>query len=171
MVPLVRVTRWRQPIRIAIDTHIVDKIADTDGFLEAMKRAGEARRLVVVISHVIRDQLTAITRDTARRHLLLNTYDALPAESVSTHGFGLDVSRLDEARLGDDRESGASLSALKPSGRGGMQDALIAATASGEADILVSEDHDLCKKVKASSALCVVWSFADLVAFVNGERE
>ena len=170
MAPLDRVSRWKRPTRIAIATEIVDLIADTPGALEAIQRAAKTRRLIIVTSHIIRDQLTA-TGDPTRRGLLLNICDALPAESVPTHGFVLGVSRLGEARLGDGRQSGVSIGKVRPSGRGGMQDALIATTASGEADVLVTEDRDLCKKVKASSARCAVWSFADLVAFVSREGE
>ncbi len=170
-----RASTWKQPIRITIDSHIVDLIAATAGVLEAIARAAKARRLIFVTPHIIRDQLSA-TRDPARRHLLLNAYDALPTESVPTHGFVLDVSVLGEeagegARLGDGGESGVSLFEVKTGGRGGMQDALLATTASGVADVLVTEDQDLCKKVEASSARCALWSFDELVAFVNREGE
>jgi hypothetical protein len=60
---------------------------------------------------------------------------------------------------------------LKTPGKGGMHDALIGATASGEANVLVTEDKDLRRKMKASSARCPVWSFAELMAFMSKEEE
>jgi hypothetical protein len=86
---------------------------------------------------------------------------------VSTVGFVLDVSRLGGARLGGGDDSGASLEEMKTRGRGKMHDALIACTASGEADVLVAKDQDLRRKVSSSAVRCELWSFEDLLEFAR----
>jgi hypothetical protein len=168
MATLDRVSQWGLPTRVAIDTQIVDLIADTAGALDAIQRAGSAGRLIIVTSHIIRDQLAA-TPNPTRRDMLLNTYDALPAQDVPTHGVVLDVSKFDEARFEDEQETGISLSEVTTRGRGGIHDALIATTASGEAAGLVTEDRELRRRIESSTARCAVWSFGDLMEFVNGE--
>jgi hypothetical protein len=152
--------------RIAIDSQIVDLILDTPRALECLHLAAVAGRLLFLGLHIVRDQLAA-TGNEARRRRLLETYAALPKEEFPTHGFVLGVSRLGEATLGDGRESGISLHAVKTGGRGGMHDALIATTASGRADVLVTEDQDLRRKVTASAARCEVWSFGQLIDFAR----
>lgn len=122
--------------RVVIDTHIVDLILDTPGALEAV-RAADPSKLIIVGTHIVRDELAA-TKDPDRRGCLLGVYEALPKEAVATHGFVLGLSRLGEARLGDGRESGISLEEVKTKGRGALKDALLATTASGEADVLVT---------------------------------
>jgi hypothetical protein len=119
--------------------------------------------VVIVETHLLKDQL-AETRDESRRRQLLDAYSALPKQSVPTAAFVLDVSRLGAATLGDDATSGA-LGRLKTSGRGGMQDALIALTAAGSADVLVTEDGDLAKRAVAEKVS--IWSFADLRDYVE----
>lgn len=152
--------------RIAIDSMIVDKIMDTPDFLATLQRAGAEGHLIIVGSHVVRNQLEA-TRDTDRRSRLLATYDALPLQTVATRGFILGISALGGARLVDGSESGVSVDEAKTRGPGALHDALIATTASGEADVLVTEEADLTKKVKASRARCGVWSFGEFETFAR----
>ena len=62
-----------------------------------------------------------------------------------------------------------SLEMVKTGGRGGLHDALLAMTASRDADVLVTEDENLMKKVRAAGANCSIWSFEEFVAFVQTE--
>lgn len=154
--------------RIAIDNMIADRIMERPGLLRAIRRAAGCGALVIVATHILRDGL-AQTSDPERRRRLLATCDELPKEEVPTRGLVLDVSQLDEARLGDGAESGVSLGQLKTRGRGAWKDALIATTASGDADVLVTEDKDLAKRVRAARARCAVWNFAEFARFVQAE--
>ncbi len=63
--------------RIAIDTNVIDVIAETPGLLEAVQEAGARGALRLIATHVQRDQLAAIT-DGDRRARLLAAYAALP---------------------------------------------------------------------------------------------
>jgi len=126
--------------RIAIDTQIIDKISEDPRLVEEIKALGYSQ-LVIVLSHILRDELGAVP-DPWRREKLLRVLDALPKENVATHG-------------------------VVPRGRSALRDALVATTASGEADVLVTDDTDLAKKVGLSTARCEIWSFQDFVHFVR----
>ncbi len=155
-------------IRIALDAMIIDLIRDTPGLLELIQAAAVKGALVIISSHILRDQLQA-TSDPIRRVELLATYDALPKQEVATHGFVLDVSRLGEARLGNGRGAGITLKEAETGGRGGIHDALIATTASWEAEVLVTEDKELAHKVKKSAVKCEVWGLRQFEAFVKAK--
>jgi hypothetical protein len=165
--PLGGVEAWSptQPKRLLIDAMVVDGVLATPGLLQRIQDAHARGALVIVTTHLLKDQL-AETKDEARRLELLAVYDALPKTHVATAGFVLDVSRLGEAALSADAGA-ASLSRLKTPGRGGMHDALLAMTASGHADALVTEDGDLVKRVGTEKIRCAVWSFGDFRSYVE----
>src|SRR5262245_42570884 len=152
--------------RIAIDTMIVDKIMETPGVLERVQAAGAAGKLSIVGSHIIRDQLEA-TPDPDHRQRLLSTYEGLPLKSVPTWGAVWGVSKYNQSLWGDGAETGIPIDEARTRGRGALQDALIATTAAGEADVLVTDEWDLTKRVKRSGAQCEVWRFAQFAAFVG----
>jgi hypothetical protein len=164
-----RVTKWSAPKRFLIDTMIIDNIEAAPEVLDMIGVAHGRGALLIVETHLLRDQLSAIGNET-RRGVLMAIYDALPKTQVPTSAFVLDVSRLGQACLGDDAISN-SLYSMKTSGRGGMQDALVALTASGRADVLVTEDGDLVKKAKAAGVACEVWSFADFRRYVEAVQQ
>jgi hypothetical protein len=163
-----RVTKWSTPKRLLIDTMIVDKIEEAPEVLDMIAVAYSRGALVIVETHLLKDQISAI-RDEARRGLLLAIYDALPKTQIATSGFVLDVSRLGYADLGDEATS-AALYSMKTPGRGGMQDALLALTASGRADVLVTEDSALTKRVAAAGVRCEVWSFTEFRQYVEAAQ-
>jgi hypothetical protein len=149
--------------RLLMDSNVVDWLADTPGARELMAAALQREAFSPIEMHIIRAQLAAAP-DPARRTLLLETYDSLPKQPVVSHGFVMGTSALGRATLGDGKETGISIDEVKPGGRGAVQDALIATTASGEADVLVTNDEGLQKKVRRSRAQCVVWTTDELNA-------
>ena len=159
--------------RIALDTTAVNDLADTPAVLEAAQQAHALGRVVFIVSHVIHDELSA-THDPIRRDLLLKTWEAMPKVVVPTRGAIWDISKLDQMRFGDGSESGVTLDEVRPDGEPRdetHEDALIATTASGDADVLVTNDGGLATKVRDSRARCEVWSFGKLRRFlVRGER-
>jgi predicted nucleic acid-binding protein len=124
---------------------IIDRIVETAGLVQRIQRAIANGPLTIVETHLLRDQLSQ-TPNAARRILLFRVYDALPMVAVPTSEFVLDVSRFDDAEFGDES---VDLEGLATAGCGRMQDALLASTASRKADIIVTEDGDLRKKVEA----------------------
>ena len=151
--------------RILFDNMVIDKILNTEGLLQSMLKAAQGGALLLLTAHIIRDKL-AETPDDIHREQLLAVYDALPKQRAATRGFVLGTSALGEGELVDDATA-ALLGRLKTSGRGGWHDALIAATAEGKADVLVTEDRDLVKKVKAVGLNCEIWNFEEFARFVQ----
>lgn len=152
--------------RIAIDSMIVDTMLDTSDLFPLVQDAADKNALIIVSNHIVRDQLAA-TPDPARRSRLLAAYQSLPKTEIATRGFVLGVSRLDEGRFGDGSESGVSLDQVRTKGRGAIHDALITTTASGDADVLVTEDGTLIDRAKAAGVRCEIWRFNEFVAFVR----
>jgi hypothetical protein len=102
------------------------------------------------------------TGDKDKRARLLSTYDALPKEHVLVRGGIWGKFTWGQIRWGTVNQE------VITSGRGKLTDALLAATASGEADVLVTEDTSLRNKMDASTTLkCKAWWFADFEAFVR----
>ena len=174
---LSRVHSWStgsSPKRILIDSMIVDKILETRGLIERIQQAGAQGVLVIVETHVLREQLSD-TPNEAKRRQLLEVYEALPKDLVPTSAFVLDVSPLvaDVSPPGGaepaDEATAASVDRLKTPSKdsGGIKDALLAATASGKADVLVTEDTGLLKRVPVSPLRCEVWDFARFRQFVE----
>ena len=149
------------PKRLVIDSMVIDLIADTPYLLERVQRAIANGLLTIVETHILRTQLSA-TPCEARRTRLLDVFEVLPKIQITTHGFVFGVSALAKADLGYE-----GLEGLKTPGRGGMHDALLAATASAKADALVTRDVELAKKVKAKNLPCELWSLEDFQHFVE----
>lgn len=151
--------------RIAIDSNVVDAIADTPGFLEAIQAAAEQERLSIITTHLQRDEIP----DAERRVRLLAVYDALPSEDMATLGFVLDVSRLDHGRMTDgvDYENFIGMGNPKKY----AEDALIAATADAEADVLVTRESQTVRgrlphRARRTFPTLPIWDFATFSRFV-----
>ena len=151
--------------RIAFDSNVVDAIEASPGLLRAIQRAAASGELILLSSHVQGDELAA-TPDQERRAKLLNLYRALPVTTVATHGFVLGVSRLGMARLGDGSWTGVGIDDLDSKGRKHRRDALIGVTAAGEADVFVTRERRLQRKMKAAGARCEIWDFDEFREYV-----
>jgi hypothetical protein len=157
-------------MRIAIDANAVDHLLDSPAALEVIRTAVQRLGFIFIGNHVVRDQVAA-TPNAGRRDALLAVYDALPKKDVLTHGGYYGISGYGQARYGDESGTGMSLSHVKTSGQGGAHDALIATTASGEADVLVTDDDQLTKKMRAKGAKCEVQTFQQFLSFIEREME
>ncbi|MEC4890060.1 MAG: hypothetical protein RI101_08360 [Nitrospira sp.] len=152
--------------RIALDTDAINSLVSTK-LLDEISAAAKQRGIVFVLIHVVRDQL-AQTSDAGRRAQLLEVYDVLPIIELPTSGFVLGISRLGHAEI---KDSAAELEVFTTSGRGKMQDALIGATAAAKADVLVTDDRTLTKRVMAHTMRCEIWTFERLVRFLLEKEE
>lgn len=158
--------------RIALDTDAVSSLADMPALIEAAQGVHARGTIVFIVSHVVYDQL-AETPDADKRARFLATWDAMPKKIVRTRGAAWGISRLGEATWGNGLDSGVTVDMMRTEGRGGVHDALIATTASGEADVLVTNDGELAAKVREavrqSKARCAVWSFGRLRGFLRAQ--
>lgn len=152
-------------MKIVFDTNVVDAIADTPGLLEAIIQASEDGRLTLLTTHIQADEILA-TPDEARRAKLVSVYGALPTDQVATHGFVLDASRLDMARLGDGGWTGVTIDDIDSPKWKHRRDALIGVTAAGEADVLVTCDGRLARRMRAVKPRCDIWDLRQFVDYV-----
>jgi hypothetical protein len=163
-VTLNRIRTWTSPTRFLIDANIIDRFLEMPDLIDKIQQAAKRGSLTIIETHILRDQLEA-TKDEQRRARLLAVYEALPKTPVATSAFILDASRLDVATPGDESMS-ASIGRLKPSrDLGGLKDALLAVTAAGKADVLVTEDTRLKRKIGGTSISA--WGFDQFYEFIK----
>jgi predicted nucleic acid-binding protein len=140
------------------DTNVFNRLLD--GSVDLGKLAGK----VCCATHVQIDEIRA-TKSAERRSNLENVFTEVLSEQLPTQSFVLNVSRLDEARLGDGELYGELLNRLNQRNKAkpnNVQDALIAETALANSLTLVTEDHDLHQVVmELGGTAC---GFQDLLA-------
>src|SRR5215469_6423093 len=88
-------------------------------------------------------------------------------KEVHPHGALWGMSQWGQASWGEGSGSGVSVQDVETNGRGKSNDARMSTTASGEAEVLVTEERQLAEKVTASPAKCKVWNSCDFETFVR----
>jgi predicted nucleic acid-binding protein len=149
-------------MRIMLDSNVHDLIANDQSVLSAIQQRIADGRLTLVSTHVQRDELSRALEP--KRAALLEIYGL--AESVSTTGAVWDVSSWDECSWGTD-EANASIVELMSANPNHAEDALIAATAAGEADALVTNETRLASKIRRAGFSVKVWSWSEFVAWLG----
>jgi hypothetical protein len=171
---------------------------DTNAFNEMLDSRVSASELAHAVSahatHVQHDEISR-TGNEERRAALLEVFQDVVAASIPTESFSLDNSRLDQAKLGGERvvptasavwgvskwgqawwgsEDGLysvlknELDQLNGSKKNNIQDALIAETALKANHVLITDDEDLTKIVRAHGGQCL--SFEELMREVKQRR-
>lgn len=136
------------------DTNIFNRILD--GVVEITKFRDKAS---FYATHVQLDELKA-TSNTKRRQELIAVFEEVVGKNrVSTVSFVLDISRLDEAKLGHEENNQyskikAELDKRNNSRLNNIKDALIAETAIKNKTTLVTEDTDLMSVMKSFGGKC-----------------
>jgi len=157
------------------DTVVFNRILD--GVLDVSTLCGRAR---FYATHIQLDEILK-TSNLQRREALLAVFNKVTERKVATESFVLDVSRLDEAKLGGGNivstesavwnisrwnkakwgeEDGlyssikAELDRLNKNKANNVQDSLIAETAIKNQFTLVTDDSDLCTVTKKFSGEC-----------------
>jgi predicted nucleic acid-binding protein len=82
-------------------------------------------------------------------------------------GFVLDVSRLDLACLDGSDAGIIEYEQIQKGNPKHTEDALIALTAHREATVLVTEDNNLTKKIKATKTSLTLWKFEEFKNLIN----
>jgi predicted nucleic acid-binding protein len=162
-VPIYNKSDTLAAMRIMLDTNVHDLIAADHGVRDAILKRIEYGQLRLVSTHIQRDELARAPGP--KRDALLAIYGL--AEKVPTTGAMFDVSCFDEASWGTD-EASVSTVALMAGNHKHAEDALIAATASNEADVLVTDDTRLASKIPRAGFTCEVWSWGQFVEWLNG---
>jgi hypothetical protein len=149
-------------MRLMLDSNVHDLIAADQCVLDAIKQRIVDNRLKLVSTHVQRDELSLAPEP--KRAALLEIYGL--AEKVPTNGAVWDVSSWDECSWGTAKVI-ASIVELMMGNPNHAEDALIAATAPGEADAFVTNDNRLASKIRCSEGSVKVWSWDEFVGWLR----
>jgi len=131
-----------EPMRFMLDTMIFDHIVDDPAFEKVVRDAAHSRSISIVSTHIQEDQIAAIPDDEKREAI-----SRIPRTVVPTTGFALGVSRLGMAAFADD-DTSATLERMGQRHLRNTMDALIAASAGDEADVIVTEDKTLRHRIR-----------------------
>jgi hypothetical protein len=154
-------------VRFVFDAMIYDELLKDPLTLPRLVDMQERREVTIFKTHVQRDEFEAISDESARRKRLA-LYDALGSE-VPTEGMVWDVSRWDQSKLGGGAGK-ITVEDILTASRRHAEDALLAATASSHADVFVTEDQRLRKRMLAKNAQVRAWSYAEFVAWVEAKH-
>lgn len=149
-------------MRIMLDSNVFDKVAAKPEIIHDLGLLTRTGELEIVSTHIQDDQLKKIPDRTKRDAVL-----GIPGRIVPTTEFVLDVSDLELSCLGNGEAGSLHYEDIRRGNPRHIEDALIALAAAHEADVLVTDDKRLGKKVKATASALQVWVSADLVAYIE----
>lgn len=167
----------QKPLKLMLDTNIYDKLDSDVAVNESLKKLIHDQRIELITTHIQEDELAMAPEMTGAESGKIPTEgfilgvsklgeatigDGSTTKKVPTAGAVWGVSKWGEATWGDGSGQGISVDDVKTDKGNHAKDALIATTASHHADYLITEDKRLIKKLKQSSAKCVVIDFEGL---------
>jgi predicted nucleic acid-binding protein len=141
--------------RYVVDTSLINKLVD--GIVGADELPTDG---TFVASHIQLDELKR-TKDPERREALLRKFHEIVGETLPTESFVLDISRLEEARLGDGAQYEVIKRELDSRNRGkrnNAQDALIGEIALKNGYVLLVADFDLYQVMEGLGCGVMYWS-------------
>jgi hypothetical protein len=139
---------------------IYDRIIGNPGLVERINVLSNEGEIEILSTHIQDGQLSRIPDSQKRTKI-----SKINRRGVVTDGFILDLSLLDEAAFCDGE--GVSLRDIQSDSNRHTEDALIATTASRDADVLVTEDRRLFNRFEASTTDCEVWLFDKFLRFIQ----
>jgi hypothetical protein len=141
-------------LRIMLDTMVHD-------FRSLIDRAIEQCCIELVRTSVQKTQLLGI-KDTVKRSAALS----IPGRQVATYGFIPGWAVPGEARPADCGDK-VRLGAIQKGNPRHAPDALIGATAEMEADVLVTDDKRLTRRIQESGSCSQVWKSEDFEKYMK----
>ncbi len=151
-------------MRLMLDTMIYDEIVETPGILELLPRLVDEGEMEILVPHIQEDELANDPDERKRAEVA-----KIPRQEIPTRGAVWDTSKWDKATWGDGSEGGVGVNEIRSERGGHTHDALIATSAAGNADVLVTEDNRLKNRLKDSNSICEVWTFERFRSFAIGE--
>ncbi len=132
------------------DTNIFDAILDEKIDLNSLSEENE-----YYVTHIQHDEIEAISnpRKEERKKRLLEIFEELNKENISTESFVLNISRLNRAKLG----KGNLLEKLRQGNLKHTEDALIGETAIKNDITLITNDDRLKNKVLELEGKAKTW--------------
>ncbi|WP_315737550.1 MULTISPECIES: hypothetical protein [unclassified Bradyrhizobium] len=149
-------------MRIMLDSNVHDLVAADQVVIGAIQERIADGQLTLVSTHVQRDELSLAPEP--KRAALLEIYGL--AGKVSTTGAIWDVSEWDECSWGRNAVN-ASIVAHMAGNTKHAEDALIAATAADESDVLVTNETRLAARIHRAGFSVKVWSWSEFVGWLT----
>jgi hypothetical protein len=144
-----------------LDTNAYDEIVARPGFQERLNAAHNAGKVVIVRTHIQEDELASIPDPNKKAAVT-----EVAGTSVATSGGVFGLSKFDGATFGGGAAD-VHIGDVATSAGQHMGDALIASSAAAEADVLVTEDRRLPKRVRLANSKLEVWNFEKFAAYVE----
>jgi hypothetical protein len=149
-----------QPRKFMLDSNIYDEIVKVPAMLKTLNRLTVAGNMIVLQTHIQRDELAKIVDDQKRIDVL-----SVIASTVPTNGAIYGISKFGQATFGAG-DGNLKIDDIRSEAFEHGADALIGTTAVAVADVLVTEDRRLAKRVMSKSHL-PVWLFSEFRDFVE----
>ena len=151
-------------MKIMLDTNIFDYVIARPGMVETLQFLSAEKKLDLIITHVQEDEIHRIP-DSAKKVAMMQ----VPFRAITTSGAIYGVSKYGRAKYG----SGGSYSHkdIHYNNPSDAEDAIIALTSLENAEVLVTEDRKLRKRIARLSASLKIWSFEDFVNYTDTIKE
>jgi predicted nucleic acid-binding protein len=146
--------------RIMFDTNVFDKLVTAPDAYERLMTLLSQGKIELLVTHIQRDEIAAIA-DSTKRAQLLALLDH--GHIISTRRAVWDVSRYDQSRIGSDEDNKLIEHIRGDRWDRDTNDALIAATAARDADVFVTDDGILMRRLTSYPEIhCQVINFEEL---------
>jgi hypothetical protein len=148
-----------------LDSMIYDQLLNDRKCYDLIIQKCKEGSIEILITHVQLDQLKA-TPDLNKRQSLLSIVANIPSRKISTAGAVWGMSKWDEAKWGP----GAGDVQISDITNGNLRhnaDGLLVATAAAEADVFVTEEKRLPRKVQRLNSKLTVISFRELCRLLH----
>lgn len=150
-------------MKVMLDTNVYDLLDLDTSTLEHVKRLVSDGKITILTTYVQRRELEQIP-DPAKRARLL----AIPTQEVHPRVALLGVGRIGEIECGSAGANGVRFDVIEQGNPKHTGDALIG-VAAGRADVLVTNDKTLKKRVEFQATKLKVWSYEDFKAFIESQ--
>lgn len=148
-------------MKVMLDTQIYDLLAGKPAIIASLNALQHANAISILSTQIQEDELAGIKDGVKAAEVA-----KIERHRVPTAGAVYGVSTFGTATYGDGSDSGISIDEVRSSSKGHTRDALIATSASKQADVLVTEDDRLAKRLGSLSPKCQVWSFSRLKKWI-----
>jgi|JI10StandDraft_1071094.scaffolds.fasta_scaffold17638_8 rRNA-processing protein FCF1 len=153
-------------MKVMFDTQIYDLVIAELGMTQTLNSLATKGVLKILTTHIQQGEIQGIPNEEKRRMI-----SEIITECVTTSGAVYGVSVYNMATYGDGNTGGFGIDDVRSKTGGHTNDALIATTASRDADVLVTEDKRLANRLKQLNTQTKVWLFADLKQYLSDSKQ
>lgn len=137
-----------------LDTQIYDLIIATPNLAEYINYFSNKNKIEILCTHIQNDELSSIPDPDKFYKVSL-----IKRRRVTTAGALYRISKYGAATYGNGSSSGIPIGQIRSEEGNHGKDALIATTAARDADVLVTNDARLSRRLGKLAPRCEVWSF------------